>query len=166
MRAVVLAAVVGCAVLGMSADTHGDEYRRKTLRGVGPFRVLVEGFHEHATQNGLSQDAIKAAVELRLRKNGIRLDDTKLQPYLYVNINVVASPDKAAYNASLSFKQSVTIVATGERCVAETWGCASCGFCSPSAVRGKALDAINELVDEFSNDYLAANEKVEARAGR
>ena len=168
MRAVLLAALVvsGAAWSARCGDLSDEDVKRMPLRGAGAFQVVVEGLSHDAVGNGLSEDSIKAAIELRLRKNAIRLGSEKPCPYLYANINAVASRDRAAFSVLLEFKQLVTVNDTGVRCVAGTWSLHSTGFCPPSDLREETLDELTELVDRFSNDFLAANEQVETGAAR
>ena len=87
-------------------------------------------------------------------------------PYLYINVTVVATPERSAYNVLVAFKQVVTVNTNGVQCFATTYSVSSTGFGPPSLLREQASEVLEELVDRFSNDYLAANEKVEAEAGR
>jgi len=143
-----------------------EELRRRPLRGVGPVRIVVEELSEAGKQNGLNRDSIKAIVELRLRKNDVGLGGEETIPYLYINVNVVASPEWASYGVDLAVKQSVAINATGVRCYATTYDKGCVGYCRPSRLRYEMSESLEELVDLFSNDYLAANEKVELVAER
>lgn len=168
MRAVVLAALIvsNATWSARCGDLSSDEMRRVSLRGVGPFDVVVEELHDDATRNGLDEDSIKAAVELRLRRNAVRLGGEEVPSCLYINIIVVATPERSAFSVDVEFQQPVTVDATGERCQATTYSVGRAGFCHPSDLREQTSDSIAELVDQFINDFLAANEKVGAGAGR
>ena len=167
MRVVVLAAVVmGCAAFGMAAGARGDEYERKTLRDVGPFKVVVLKPGDSALQPGLTYDAIETAIELRLRRDGIKLAD-KSSAYLEVSVAVgTLRPDLTLWKLNVEFLQPATLRGSGELAIASTWREDRVSFCRPSEMRGEVMETIDGFVDQFINDYLAANEKVEAGAGR
>jgi hypothetical protein len=167
MRAVLLAVVVvGCAAFGMASGVRGDEHERKTLRDAGPFKVDVVQLTKSAVQHGLNHDAIDAAVELRLRRNGVKLDD-KATHFLVVSAQHWSlSSDVTVWTIELKFSQPVTVRANGELTLAPTWQEGRDVVCLSSESRIKVSDAIDGLVDQFTNDYLAANEKVEAGTGR
>ena len=169
MRAVLLAALVvsGAAWSARCGDLSDDDVTRMPLRGAGAFEVAV-GLSDNATRSGLdlNKDSIKAAVELRLRRNAVKLGNGKLVPVLCADILVAASPERVVYSIELEFHQVVLVVATGQHCSAATWKRTRIGGCHPSQLRENVSDGLEELVDLFSNDFLAANEKVEAEAGR
>ena len=62
---------------------------RETLKGLGPIRVVVEELGSDAERDGLTQRMLQTAVELRLRQNGIPLEEDVALPYLYVNVSAL-----------------------------------------------------------------------------
>jgi hypothetical protein len=166
MRAVLLAAVfVGCVAFGTVAGARGSDYERKSLRDIGPFNVELN-VSKGAIQHGLNNDAIEAAVELRLRRNGIKLGDNTA-PYLVVAVrHVQFGSDITLWLLEVEFRQPVTVQANGELMLAATWRKGREVVCLPSKSPVTVSDALDGLVDQFINDYLAANEKIESGTER
>jgi hypothetical protein len=167
MRALVLVvAVISCALFGMAARGHGADYERETLRDVGPFKVSVIKLGDSAIAYRLNRNAIEAAVELRLRRNGIKLDD-KSSSRLEVFVTAIPfGSDITVWTLNLEFWQPVTVEVNGVSTLVPTWREECVRICPPSETRAEVMDTIDGFVDQFINDYLAANEKVEAGAGR
>jgi len=167
MRAVLLAAVfVVCVAFGMVAGARGSDYERKSLRDIGPFNVELVNVSKGAIQHGLNNDAIEAAVELRLRRNGIKLGDNTA-PYLVVSVrHVPFDSDITLWLLEVEFRQPVTVQANGELMLAATWRRGREVVCLPSQSPVTVSDALDGLVDQFINDYLAANEKIESGTER
>ena len=75
-----------CANLAVAGD---DPYARDSLAGITGIAVIVEGFSAEASNLGFDPDVIKTAAELRLRRSGVKVDESPLLPYLYINVNLV-----------------------------------------------------------------------------
>ena len=73
-----------------AAVTPGE---RASLEGLPGVEVVIEKINPDAQADGLSEEAIRTAVELILRSNGIRVltqsefMTTPSGPYLYVMVN-------------------------------------------------------------------------------
>ena len=156
-----VACVVGFAALVAAQDTALDlleRDERDSLTGIRPIKVVVEGMQAGAERDGLTAQLLQAAVELRLRLNGIPLSDGAL-PYLYVRVNTMklSTMPNYVYCIDVAFKQAVQIVTTGRLVVrATTWERGSVGIRPADELRG-VRDRVLDYVDEFSNDYLAVN---------
>jgi hypothetical protein len=55
-------------------------------------QILVDGVDDDARRCGLSQDSISSQVAITLRALGIRISETRTNPWLYVNVNVLDGP--------------------------------------------------------------------------
>ena len=148
-----------------SAQTPGQQ--RDSLRDLPGFRVTIENFDEKdSALQGVSRSQIQNDVELRLRKAGIRVLTEKEwlnslnAPTLYVNINLMtSSAGLYAYDVSVDIQQEVILKTSPSRTtIATTWDKAMVGALG-SRNLGDLRNSVNDLVDFFINDYLAANPK-------
>jgi hypothetical protein len=155
-----------CAFLVLTGITRAaSESDKKTLKGITGISVLVEEINNKAL-SGLTRDALQTDIELRLRKAGVEVHDPNDKssydlPLLYVNVHCLSiSGGMFAFNIEVQVQQAVhlrrdpSIVSSG----ATTWKVAGLG----TASSGRSIrDHVEDLVDNFLNDYLAANpEKV------
>jgi hypothetical protein len=120
----------------------------------------VEGFSAEASNLGFDPDAIKTAAELRLRRSGVKVDESPLVSYLYINVNLVPVLDSlfVTYNASVEFKQQAELIANEKTQVVTTWQRSRTGGVGVKSVHGVRRQ-LDDLLDAFINDYLAANQK-------
>ena len=70
MRYAVIAMLMTMICLDLSLAQTRDQ-QRESLRGLQGVEVVIENIKSDAQVDGLSQEAIRAAVELILRSNGI-----------------------------------------------------------------------------------------------
>lgn len=144
---------------------------RDTLKGLQGVGVGVEYLTPEVEKYGLTRQQLQTDVELRLRQNGIRVLSkqeelsTPGMPNLYLNVNIVAREDSglAAYSILLELRQNVFLARDITKlCITPTWLKGSTG----SVGLGK-IDALREYVkddvDQFINNYLAANPKAEQK---
>jgi hypothetical protein len=82
-------------------------------------------------------------------------------PYLYVNVNTTVSEEnrRAAFAIQVAFKEEACLPRNSARRSAPVWEKASVGACSSSNLKDFVREALRDDVDEFINDYLAANPK-------
>ena len=156
--------------------------RPDLLAGLDSIRVAVEPLSPAGQNAGLSEEALKSAVELRLRETGIPVsaDGTGI---LYVDLNVVAVADSDGY----AFSQRLTLnemvflvrhatdmyfdyspvdqprtlgdfVLNQPRLVASTWETVGRAGTTPSDNAAEFMrDRVLEDVDAFAHDYLEGN---------
>ena len=81
--------------------------------GITGIEVVVEGFSAEASNLGFDPDVIKTAAELRLRRSCVKVDESPLLPYLYINVNLVPILDGhfVTYNVSVEFNQLAKLIA-------------------------------------------------------
>ena len=143
---VLLAAQAGAQTLG-----------RDSLNSIGPIDVVIEGGTPGAKRDGLTRQMLQTAVEVRLRQKGIPLDEDA-SPYLYVKVNTVKSGEQYAYCVSVELHQKVLGLAKPTVMDARTWRTIGfLGLVSAARLRDVVRDGVLELVDSFSNDYVAVN---------
>ena len=92
MRHVVMAMLMAYVCLDLSLAHAASPDQRESLRGLPGVQVLIEDIRPDAQADGLSQEAIRTAVELILRSSGIRVLtqserlETPSKPYLSVHV--------------------------------------------------------------------------------
>ena len=160
--------VWGLCVCGGSAQTEMD---RKSLRGLKGIAVVVEALQPDAERDGLHKDQIKTDVELKLRQAGIRVLTTEESfktpgsPYLYVNLNTTKNDvlygafSTYAFSIQVALKQDVTLTRDSDlKGSAPTWETHTLGIVGATNLQDTRR-VLGDLLDRFSNDYLAENPK-------
>lgn len=146
---------------------------KESLRGLKGVYVLVEDFAPEVEKAGLWKSQMQTDAELRLRKAGIRVAtaDESLSNYDYCQlyINVATNPLKGkseglfAFDITIEVDQMVRLArrgAAGLPMMASTYQVAgSVGTVGVDHLRDDLRGAINDRIDTFLNDYLAANPK-------
>jgi hypothetical protein len=174
--------VVGCLIVGVgvlllassSANGFDLEVTRATLRGIEGVHVLVEGnIDTHAQQAGLTQNQRQTAVELRLRKAGIRVVTQEQsrsmpgRPWLYVAVAVLKSPpiDVWAFTIYVEVRQMVSLTRAPEIVIPGSTWAASAGLYTvhTSMLQQTVRERLADVIDVFINAYLAVNPE---QAGR
>ena len=150
--------LVACVIAVTAAHAQPDG-ERASLTGIGPVGVLVEELDPEHERDGLTVELLRTGVESRLRQHGILLGEPFVNPTLYVSVDAVrwlAEPSYV-YSANLEVRQIVQIRAT-KRVVygATTWNHGVIGTIQASRLRD-IRETVLDLVDEFSEDYLAVN---------
>ena len=163
MRYVVMAILMTLTCLDLSLAQTRDQ-QHESLRGLQGVEVVIEDIRPDAQADGLSQEAIRTAVELILRSNGIRVLTqseslkTPAAPYLFVRAATSKhSSDLYAYAVTVEFMQKVSLVGRPQQMMsATTWEKGSVGMTGPSNIR-QVIHSVESKVKEFANDYLAVN---------
>ena len=115
-----------------------------------PMRLTVERLPADAAEIDLTEAAIQAAVESRLRS--ARLYDADADPYLYVNVFVVGR----AYAFDLEYKKVVYDQVSTELGFAATWKSGNVGTHGGGAAF--ILSNLAGHMDRFLVEYLRVNE--------
>jgi hypothetical protein len=163
MKTKALIAVVTLLLLpGVSHALTDEQKVLVGLRGVG---VKVEDMDPQAERLGLTKAQIRTDVELRLRKAGVTVLTEKERietpgiPLLSVKANTNFSQKLpfVTYSTSVDLNEWVTLARGGETYGA-IWSTASLGTIGTTNI-SKIRDFLGDRVDQFINDYLAANPK-------
>lgn len=120
---------------------------------------------------GLTRKLLQTQTEQQLRKHGIKiltLNELRKSPEspvvsLYINVNaqVLKGHTVAPVNTNVRLLQVVSLARTlGTFCLATTWQKDAIQFGDIQALKEIRI-TVSSLVDEFINDYLAANPKNE-----
>lgn len=133
---------------------------RESLEGLDGVHVVVEDVN--AEEIGLSASVIQTAVELRLRQSRIRvLTESECKkapgrPFLYVRTGSSSHSKPATYNINLTHYEWVIQTRKPYKLIfGSTWNEGMMGRGDAEHFKSTLL----LLVDEYANDYLAANEK-------
>jgi len=159
--------LVGLSLLVTVTEAHttGDRDNLKRLRGV---EVVVEMSENSGTllqKEGVGESQLQTFVEIKLRPAGIRVltrkegDKTPGRPYLYLNINSTktqGNPPFASVAIALELQEQVHLERGNKSASAATWSTGTVGTVPADDVRS-IYDRVGDLLDEFINDYLAAN---------
>ncbi len=140
---------------------------KEVLQGLEGVLVIVEDMRPEAEKKGLTRQALQTDTELQLRQYGIKVltpeecVSTPGGPYLYINVNVIIGGEiYAAAAITVELREEVLLLREPKRTYygASTWKTGhveSLGLRRIKEIRGSVKDHVNE----FINDYLAANPK-------
>jgi len=152
MLRLILPAVVLAIVLSSSTNATDavQEYDRFQLwNDCRPLGLIVEPLPEDATDIGLAEEAVTAAVHSRLRTGRLYGDDAR--QFLWISVNVVS----LAFNINVGFYKAVRDEMSGVNLSAITW------LASFTGMHGRdssyILSSVTRKVDEFIDEYLRVN---------
>jgi len=82
-------------------------------------------------------------------------------PTLYVNVNTVVFEEIecAAFSFDMELQEGAYLCGNSTLCQTAIWKKSSIGGCSTSHLKEFIRECLRDKVDEFINDYLAANPK-------
>jgi hypothetical protein len=140
--------------------------QRDVLKGLTGVFVVVEAMRPEVEKIGLTSQVIQTDVELELRRFGIRVlsNDERMamlgSPYLYVNVNAgMSRGDKLWGSLNIRLNEQVILVRQSIVCRTFTW---QSQMIFTGDTEQEVRNLVKERVDEFINDYLAANPKEQA----
>ena len=137
---------------------------RDILRSLQGCPVVVARLRPEIEQDGLTKKQLRTDAELKLRMAGIKVlsleqaAQAKGSPYFYLNVHVVKLK-----SGCYSFNISTELIEEAYPLWETTWTQLELlGFsCNLSDIRQQAKD----MVDEFINEYRAANQKQTTKTG-
>jgi len=149
-----------------NAYAQDIEQTRNALRGLSGVYVMPENpLDDDAIRGGLSKDAIRNEVELKLRQAGIRVLSTEEweqapgKPYLQVWPKVLKGVVLGGYiyHISVEFKQHVSLMRTPDiKVFGATWSTEHMGY-TPDLK--DIRDRMKDRVEKFIDAYLSVNPK-------
>jgi len=161
---VAIALLVGASRLSAAQS----DYMRRSLKGLGAIYVAVEDLDSVAAGGGLTGSQLRIDVELKLRRAGIKVltreefINATYSSYLYLHVNVIHPGDTPnfVHCVELSLRQPVILARDVDMKVitATTWSTGSLGFAGSLVFLDGVRGSVADKVDEFINDYLAANQ--------
>ena len=141
---------------------------RDVLRGLGAVAVVVADPGPEAAQDGLSESRLQTVTELALRSAGIRIEAIETlnksrrenpkfrTAVLWVSVDTVKGGGLYAYSMNVELHEVMQFLDGSGEASGTTWTRGSVGTVASSKVSILA-DDVREFVEEFANDYLAAN---------
>lgn len=141
---------------GISYSLTDNQMVLVGLKGV---YVSVSSIRAEVEPLGATSGQIKTDTELRLRKAGVRvltekeIEETPGQPELHVNVTAYITSGRCIYSIGLGLTEMVTL-ARGIIAPGDIWTAGYVG----TGIKG-IQNTTGKLVDQFINDYLAANPK-------
>ena len=146
----VLLAIFASPAGGAAAQEVSAMDRFQLFNDCRPMDLVVEGLHAVAAEIDLTEAAIQAVVESRIRS--ARLYDADAGSYLYVHVYILGR----SFTLNLAYRKVVYDQAAAVSGIATTWESGSYG-----AHRGGAafiLSAVARQMDRFLVEYLRVNE--------
>ena len=160
----VLQLLIGILVWGNIGVVNAlDSGSRESLRGMFGLGLGIEEVSPDASADGLSQEAIRTTVEQALRSKGIRLLTERTRsgssPYLYINVNTLKEElGLYAYTVTVDLKQFVGLLSMkNKKTWGTTWSASVIGMVRQENVNQIITDAVDPLVKDFIDDFLAVN---------
>ena len=160
----VLQLLIGILVWGNIGVVNAlDSGSRESLRGMFGLGLVIEEVSPDASADGLSQEAIRTTVEQALRSKGIRLLTERTRsgssPYLYINVNTLKEElGLYAYTVTVDLKQLVGLLSMkNKKTWGTTWSASVIGMVRQENVNQIITDAVEPLVKDFVDDFLAVN---------
>jgi hypothetical protein len=157
--------VILVVLLLLPGVSHALTDQQKALVGLRGVFVLVADMKPEAERLGLTPAQIKTDVELRLRKAGIRVlakeecEETPGMPFLYVDLHTAFRQGSypVTFLIQIKLMEWVTL-ARGFGIYGAIWSTSGHGGAGVSNAR-EMRGYVGDTVDQFINDYLAANPK-------
>jgi hypothetical protein len=134
-----------------------------SLKGIKGFRVFVST-NKCAEDNGLTQEKLRNAVELRLRLASVKVANeeewSKDTGFALINLSIdfydrYTVAGAYANVTELSVIQTCAVAHNAHRCLVPTWALTTYGFCTAETMQ----KASEDFVDRLLNAYLEQNPK-------
>ncbi len=160
---VVVALVV--ALLLLPGVSHALTHEQQILVGLKGVYIIVEEMEPQAERLGLTRAQIQTDVELRLRKAGVRVlteeECFKMLggPVLHVDVSTFSPPAIliVAYSVRVELIERVALE-SGFKTLGGIWHTHYIGVVGTKYIRD-IRETVGSQVEQFINDYLAANPK-------
>ncbi|HXY67894.1 MAG TPA: hypothetical protein VEH62_00500 [Gemmatimonadales bacterium] len=160
--AAILVMALSC---GLTAPALAQGARNITsLAGIDGIEVLVENLSNAQEALGLSEDALRADVLMRLRRGGVhvlsQVEECGALPCLYIHVTSSPSgPGTTAYFVHLGLQQLVSLSRDSAVSLSvETWrALGRIGLAPNGQVVERVRDAVRSEVDQFITAYQNAN---------
>ena len=142
--------------------------RRATLAGLTGVGVVVEAMDPDAEKDGLTTSTLRTEVELKLRQAAIRvLTEAERavapgSPFLYLRVATMKSDGVGLYAVDIDLELTQEVRLTRNPAIislATTWSAPGWVVIIGSRNLSKVRETVRDVVDQFLNDYLAANPK-------
>ena len=147
-----------CAVLH-GVPVLGQDKDASSLQGITGVRVVIEDISPEAEGAGLTKARVQSDVEAWLRKNGVAVDSRAAEQF-YVDVDTgKGAAGGYAYGIDVGLRQPATLQRTGKTVLADTWSDGTVGSATAAKLANTVRDQLRDLLDEFIEEYVAANRK-------
>ena len=146
---------------GVSADLM----QGASLKGLRGLFVLTGASDTKAELEWFNRSNVQTAAEAKLRESGIHLmterewKETKGKPYLFVSVMAVKSGSMYGCSIDTELRQDVFLDRDAMISIegVPTWSSSYVGVASEDDMPTVIHETVNEAIDRFIIDYLAAN---------
>ena len=152
-------ALAAALLLIIAAAPYAAAQEKETLRGIAGVRVSVTVAGEEAKKDGLSEGALRAVLEEKVRGAGLRLSEDIKAPALSLVVNTQKYTAQGVYAVAvdLDLYQLVSLErATRPPFHASTWRVTQV-LLRASDELGSVKAVVERAADAFVKDFLAAN---------
>lgn len=167
---ILVGVLVMCLVAVCVASTL--TLKQLSLEGIDTLYVEVL-LTENPIVGALSESQVRTDVELKLRRNGFKVvslqdyEDGPLMPVLKISITSIPITDVYKANQTyaiasyidVSLSQYVRLLKTNKLILGDTWDSGYLATVVPREYPQNTRSIVSDKIDEFMNDYLAANPK-------
>ena len=136
------------------------------LGGIDEFDIVVEKLPAEVLRSGLSEPGLRSTIDSGLKSAGISPGDPSSETFLYLKAVVMEvgawplKPSGYIYRIDLDLRQPAVLISNpGIIGQATSWhdGCLGATAHSPPQLRKVITTTVQQYVNEFAQDYLAAN---------
>jgi hypothetical protein len=145
-------AVLLIATLQASRAFGQESLDANTLKGISEVQVAVGDLSDSAQALGLEEETIQTAIELQLRRAGMRVSSTPVGAFVYISVTVVGR----ASAIRVELNQSARLLLSGEVWTVTTW---SKDYLEENSTAESVRSHFKDIVDAFLNDWLSVNPK-------
>jgi hypothetical protein len=151
------------AQVEVAPKISNDLTAKTSLAGVKSVSVAVslmvnDDIKQQLSTGGVTENSIKANVELKLRTSGITVVDSGSVGAIRVLVMAVPTDGEFCYSIYIAFTEEMRPSNDLTSCgLATTWERVGLGTSSLAGIRANLSDEINTNLSSFCNDYLAEN---------
>jgi len=152
-----------CVIVYGHASDGAPGPQGESLASITSLSVVVEDISPEMRSLGLDPDVIRTDTEFRLRRSGIKVEAGPDRPWLCIMTQHVDRGRSFYYfTVRVFFYQLGTLLSNGKTMYVITWDRRAIGGgggkMTTDTIR-HIRKSISDMVDEFINDFLAANPK-------
>jgi len=152
-------------MLASSQVAASSDDGRRSLKGISAVSVVVMPLGAEAQSAGLTKKQLKTDVELKLRQANIKINEVG-PVFLHVNVNYIEGQTTSGLKTG-SFCASIMMVLSQlafpiqnlELVRVSTWFRIGLSTGPSRDAESEVRSQVRDYVDQFINDYLAANPK-------
>ena len=158
-------AAIVCTWIPIVGASQAPPSKAAALVGMSAAAIVVNPLHDDARKNGLSEAALRAIAESKLKAAGIRIlsndeyrSESSVHPYFLVSLNVLVSPGGSyMFSVAVSARRMVRSPLNKEFVPAVLWEAGGLGGGGGGGLQKNAEDYLGDLTDQFVGDVLKAN---------